>query len=222
MTDNKENMTYEEALKPAKKMTMNMVKEYGFAMNMSDEKLSESVKEILLQPYMARLYQGRIAPQDVAEFAEDMANSSRSKKTAIISGFAHSVDTTDKDGNGDNAIGGVEADILLKKLNTRLSSDIDKFADKKEMERTPPAPEPTKLHKRAKKLLKAFLEVGRVTAIATGLFAATYATTEMLKENNDKPNNKDNTEKKTVSEKQNNKTTYTSWAKAAERNHSSR
>ena len=52
MTD---NATYDDILKPAHNMTMNMVKRYSLAAGMSDEELSEAVKEILLQTYMENL-----------------------------------------------------------------------------------------------------------------------------------------------------------------------
>lgn len=222
MTDNKENMTYEEALKPAKKMTMNMVKRYSLAAGMSDEELSEAVKEILLQPYMENLYRGRIEPQDIAEFTEEMTNASRNKKVSIVSGFALSVFETDRFGDGNNEIGSNESLLLINTLDKRFSADIIKFSEKKEAERASPIPEPTKLQRHAGKLLKSFLEGGRLVVLSIGIAAASYTGYELFKENKDRPADKNETEKNIASRKQSNVTTYTSWAKAAERNRSSR
>jgi hypothetical protein len=217
MTD---NMTYKEVLKPTEKMTMDMVKHYASAVTMSDEELSKSVKDILLQPYMENLYKGKIEPSDIAEFAEEMANASRSKKTSIVTGFAHSVAEADKNGDGNNAIGGNESLLLINTLGIRFANDIMKFADKKEMERTPPAPEPTKFQKRAGKLMKAFLKVGRMAVIAAGVAATSYVGYELVKESNDLPADKNKTEKKATPKMQKNDTTYTTWAKDAMRNNS--
>ena len=131
-----DNITYEEVLKPAKKMTMEMVKEYSYAANLSDEKQKEAIKEILLQPYMKDTYESnKLEARDVAEFAEQMANSSFASRTSIISNFAQNVLTTDRDGNSDGAICSWEANVLNGKLKTQLYGNIKSFIQKKETER---------------------------------------------------------------------------------------
>lgn len=133
MTD---NITYEEVLKPAKKMTMKMAEEYSYAANLSDEKQKEAIKEILLQPYMKDTYESnKLEARDVAEFVEQMANSSFGPRTSIISNFARNVLTTDRDGNRDGAICIREAYVLKGKLKSQLYGKIKSFVEKKNTER---------------------------------------------------------------------------------------
>ena len=163
MTDN--NISYEEVLKPAKKMSMDMVKKYSMVGNMPEDKKAESIREIMLQPYMDEVYNGYIKPADVKEFVEKMANSSPSKKTSIISAFANNVLSSDDFGNASGSIDNIrEKLVLMNKLQSQFEGDMAKFAKQKEIERTPVEPE--KIWWK-----KAFDKAARVTGNAVRAFA---------------------------------------------------
>lgn len=172
MTDN--NISYKEVLTPAKKMSMDMVKEYCMVGNMPEEKKSEAIKEIMLQPYMDEVYSGHIEPRDIKEFVEIMANSSPSKKTSVISTFAHNVLTTDNFGNNEGSIDNVrEKLVLINMLKNQFEGDMAKFAKKKEAERNPVKPENKwweKALRKAGNMVRAFAIAGGVAMIAGGTY----------------------------------------------------
>lgn len=176
MTDN--NISYEEVLKPAKKMSMDMVKKYSMVGNMPEEKKAEAIREIMMQPYMEEIYNGYIEPRDVKEFVEAMANSSPSKKTSIISAFAHNVLSSDDLGDASGSIDNIrEKLVLMNKIQSQIEGDMTKFAEKKEIERTPAEPEKVwwkkafnKAAKVAGNAVRAFAMAGGIALLAGGTY----------------------------------------------------
>ena len=215
MTD---NITYEDVLKPAHKMNMDMVRQYTQAAALSDEQQKEAVREILMQPYMKDVYRSQaIKPCDVAEFVEEMTNTSWGQRTSIISNFASSVLSVDQHGNMDGNINGVRETLVLQEnMKKNLADKTKRFAEKKKAENAF-ADKGKKLSKTAK-LLKKFLKAGRVVVLAMGICGTTYVASTISKMYGFGEN--DDTQTKKSNDKSDSKADIAktiSWNKAIER-----
>ena len=224
MTDN--NISYEEVLKPAKKMSMDLVRKYSMVGNMPEDKKAESIREILLQPYMEEIYNGYIKPEDVKEFVEKMANSSPSKKTSIISAFANNVLSSDDFGDASGSIDNIrEKLVLMNKLQSQFEGDMASFAKQKAIERTPPTPEKKwwekALHK-AGNLISKFAMAGGIALLAGGTYLGVKTYIDEKNNNNNYgivPNNNTNEAMKNARNKleKDTKTKHDAFSQAEEK-----
>lgn len=233
MTDNTEDIKYSDVLKS--KVNLNdeaaITGQWTNILTMSKEEKQQAAKDVLLQPYMAPVYQlNGIEPRDVKEFIDHVVKYPGLCESIV---FSNSLVFTNQkanssDANGDGVSDGDNTKIdsieevfnSARELSDRLGGIMKPFAQRKAAERAPKAPEPSKLQKAfriAGKLLKGFLEAGRVTVIATGIGIAVYASYEGYEIMKDNTDNKAKTGRNDISQNNNQDTNtlYTAWANNA-------
>lgn len=231
MTDNAENIRYSDILKSEVNLNDEkaVTRQWTNVLSMSKEEKKKAAEDVLLQPYMALVYKTNgIEPCDVKDFIAHVAQYPRLCESIVFNNSLvfNNQKGNSVDANGDGVSDGDNTKIdsveemcnVARELSERFSGMMKPFAQKKAAERAPKAPEPNKLQKALKqagKLLKGFLEVGRVTVIGMGVVTATYMGYEGYEAMKDNTDNKTKTGKNTniQDNTQDKNITYTAWAK---------
>lgn len=186
MTDNKDNLTYEDVLKPVETFNdSEIIKSHWLNIfEMSNSEKSKIAEEILLQPYMAEVYENNgIKPSDVKEFIQKVAGNPKNCETVILNNSLafDNNKSNSKDRNGDGISDGNNQKIdsheenLMRKneLSQKLKSLMTSFVKQKTMESTPPEPEKKwweKALSKAGNVVRAFAMAGGVAMIAGGTY----------------------------------------------------